>query len=235
MMVTPHIVVGIQARTSSSRFPGKVLELISGKPVIEWVVSNCQLSGFEVFVLTSNHPSDNELVEFLAHKKIKFFRGDLNDVLSRFLNFMETYAIDKIIRISADSPLIHPSIIEKLGKVAKKFPEYDLVTNVYPRTYPKGQSVEIISKKSLQSIDSLDLPRKSKEHVTSYFYEHPTDFKIHNVRNEHNLESLNLCVDEPSDLQKIQKYVTSEKLDKKVIPLPWDNFSKSISESIILR
>jgi spore coat polysaccharide biosynthesis protein SpsF (cytidylyltransferase family) len=148
---------------------------------------------------------------------------------------METYAIDKIIRISADSPLIHPSIIEKLGKVAKKFPEYDLVTNVYPRTYPKGQSVEIISKQSLQLINKLNLPQKNKENVTSYFYEYPTDFKIHNVRNEHNLELLNLCVDEPSDLQKIQKYVTSEKLDKRVIPLPWDNFSKSISESIILR
>ena len=235
MMATPHIVVGIQARTSSNRFPGKVLELISDKPVIEWVVSNCQLSGFEVFVLTSNHPSDNELVEFLAHKKIKFFRGDLNDVLSRFLNFMETYAIDKIIRISADSPLIHPSIIEKLGRVAKKFPEYDLVTNVYPRTYPKGQSVEIISKQSLKSIDNLDLSRNNKEHVTSYFYEHPRDFKIHNVRNEHNLESLNLCVDQPSDLQKIQKYVASERLDKKTILLPWDDFSKSISKSNILR
>jgi spore coat polysaccharide biosynthesis protein SpsF (cytidylyltransferase family) len=122
-----------------------------------------------------------------------------------------------------------------VAEESRNFPEYDLITNVYPRTYPKGQSVEIISKKSLQSIDSLDLPRKSKEHVTSYFYEHPTDFKIHNVRNEHNLQSLNLCVDEPSDLQKIQKYVTSEKLDKRVIPLPWDNFSKSISESIILR
>ena len=53
--------------------------------------------------------------------------------------------------------------------------------------------------------------------------------------NEHNLESLNLCVDQPSDFQKIQKYVTSERLDKKTILLPWDDFSKSISESIILR
>ncbi len=234
-MVTPNIVVGVQARTSSLRFPGKVLELISGKPVIEWVVNYCQLSGFEVYVLTSDDPSDDELVNFLTHKNIKFFRGDLNDVLSRFLNFSEKYSIDKIIRISADSPLIHPSIIKKLAKQAKKFPEFDLITNVYPRTYPRGQSVEIISKKSLQSISKFDLPQKNKEHVTSYFYEHPTDFKIYNVRNDNNLQSLNLCVDEPSDLQKIQKYVISEKIDKRVMPLTWNYLSKSICKSIILR
>jgi spore coat polysaccharide biosynthesis protein SpsF len=106
---------------------------------------------------------------------------------------------------------------------------------VYPRTYPKGQSVEVISKQSLQVINELDLSKENREHVTSYLYEHPIDFKIHNVRNEQNLESFNLCVDEPSDLQKIQKYVTSEKLDERATPLPWDNFSKSISESTILR
>jgi len=235
MLVTPNTVVGVQARTSSSRFPGKVLELISGKPLIEWVISNCQLSGFEVFVLTSNHPSDNELVSFLVQKNINYYRGDLNDVLSRFLNLMETNSIDKIIRISADSPLIHPGVIKKVAEESRNFPEYDLITNVYPRTYPKGQSVEVISKQSLQVINELDLSKENREHVSSYFYEHPMDFKIQNVRNEQNLESFNLCVDEPSDLQKIQKYVTSEKLDERAIPLPWDNFSKSISESTILR
>jgi spore coat polysaccharide biosynthesis protein SpsF (cytidylyltransferase family) len=160
MLVTPNTVVGIQARTSSSRFPGKVLELISGKPVIEWVINNCQLSGFEVFVLTSNHPSDNELVSFLVQENINYYRGDLNNVLSRFLNFMETNSIDKIIRISADSPLIHSGIIKKVAEDSRSFPEYDLITNVYPRTYPKGQSVEVISKQSLQVINELDLSRE---------------------------------------------------------------------------
>jgi spore coat polysaccharide biosynthesis protein SpsF (cytidylyltransferase family) len=148
---------------------------------------------------------------------------------------METNSIDKIIRISADSPLIHPGIIKKLAEESRNFPEYDLITNVYPRTYPKGQSVEVISKQSLKVINELDLSKANREHVTSYLYEHPIDFRIHNVRNEQNLESLNLCVDKPTDLQKIQKYVTSEKLDERAIPLPWNNFSKSISESTILR
>jgi spore coat polysaccharide biosynthesis protein SpsF len=235
MLVTANTVVGIQARTSSSRFPGKVLELISGKPLIEWVVSNCQLSGFEVFVLTSNHPSDSDLVSLLVQKNFKYYRGDLNDVLSRFLNFMETNSIDKIIRISADSPLIHPSVIKKVAEESRNFPEYDLITNVYPRTYPQGQSVEVISKQSLKVLNELDLSKENREHVTSYFYEHPIDFRIHNVRNEQNLESFNLCVDEPSDLQRIQKYVTSEKLDEIATPLPWNNFSKSICESTILK
>jgi spore coat polysaccharide biosynthesis protein SpsF (cytidylyltransferase family) len=148
---------------------------------------------------------------------------------------METYSIDKIIRISADSPLIHSGIIKKVAEVSRNFPDYDLITNTFPRTYPKGQSVEVISKQSLQVINALDLSKENREHVTSYFYEHPIDFKIHNIKNEKNLEFLNLCVDEPHDLQKIQEYVTAEKLDERALPLSWSNFLKSISESTILK
>jgi spore coat polysaccharide biosynthesis protein SpsF (cytidylyltransferase family) len=51
-------VIGIQARSSSKRFPNKVLAQISGRSIIEWVVMHCKLSGSEVFVLTSTHQSD---------------------------------------------------------------------------------------------------------------------------------------------------------------------------------
>ena len=43
-----------------------------------------------------------------------------------------------------DSPLIDYKLINKAIKISKKYNKYDIITNVYPRTFPQGQSVEII-------------------------------------------------------------------------------------------
>ena len=48
------------------------------------------------------------------------------------------------VRINGDSPLIDPKLIDKAIKISKKKKGYDIITNVFPRTFPKGQSVEVI-------------------------------------------------------------------------------------------
>jgi spore coat polysaccharide biosynthesis protein SpsF (cytidylyltransferase family) len=231
-----NTVIGIQARTSSKRFPKKVLAPISGKPMIEWVINRCLLIGLQVFVLISDEASDDELAHVLKNKNIDFFRGHLSDVFLRYLEFLEeNEGIKKIVRINADSPLVHPDVISKVISEGEKFPDYDLITNTFPRTYPKGQSVEVISQRALKAISKVALSPHNKEHITSYFYENSADFKIHNIQNAHNLSSINLCVDEPLDLVKIQEFVKAQKLDCGLKPASWENFSKSIIESNLLK
>jgi spore coat polysaccharide biosynthesis protein SpsF (cytidylyltransferase family) len=221
-------VIGIQARSSSKRFPNKVLAQISGHPIIEWVVMNCKLSGCEVFVLTSTDQSDDALVGFLEEKNISFYRGDLDNVLLRFLNFMNEQDVQKVLRVSADSPLIHPAIIERILLSAKKSPEYDVITNVFPRTFPKGQSVEWLSKVAIESISGLSLSTENKEHLTSYFYANPSKFKIKNLENEQDISSINLCVDSPLDLLRLQELVDICKFNFGFEGLSWQAFSDSI-------
>ena len=228
MKMKSNTVIGIQARTSSKRFPNKVMAQISGHPIIEWVVNHCKLSGCEVFVLTSTDPSDDEFVGFLEEKSISFYRGDLDNVLLRFLNFMNEKDIQKVLRVSADSPLIHPAVIEKILVAANISSEYDVITNVFPRTFPKGQSVELLSKFAIESISRLSLSIENKEHISSYIYANSNEFKIRNIENQKDISAINLCVDTPEDLARLQEIVDLCNFNLEFEGMSWQTFSNSI-------
>jgi spore coat polysaccharide biosynthesis protein SpsF len=224
-------VIAIQARVSSKRFPRKVLEKINGRTLIECVIERCTDTGFQVFVLTSDDLTDDPLEELLSHKKYSYYRGSLNDVRARYLNFMRKENINQVVRISADSPLIHPDVISQMISSAKDFIGYDIVTNIFPRTYPRGQSVEIVSRTAFESIRDIPLSEYDKENVTSYFYQNFSKYKIKNFSNVQNLSKVNLCVDTQLDLTKINNFTNSQQLDIFSNKLSWNKFSELITES----
>ena len=77
----------IQARMSSSRFPGKVLEPLAGLPMIVYMARRARRARLldEVVVVTSTDASDDAMVDALAAHAVPCFRGDLQDVLRRVL------------------------------------------------------------------------------------------------------------------------------------------------------
>ncbi len=221
-------VIGIQARMSSVRFPGKVLAKLQGKTIIEHVVNACLKLDFPCFVLTSKEPTDDSLVTFLKYNKIDFYRGDLNNVFSRFKNFSKEFDFDEIVRISADSPLLHHEVIKKV--FSQKLSESDIVTNTFPRSFPKGESVEKLSLFAMEKMEKVKLSKSHLEHVTSYMYENPVDFQITNVSNEIDLSHLSLCVDTPADLFRIDMMLGELGISLKDGLPEWKIFSQLISE-----
>ena len=166
----------------------------------------------QVVVSTSNKKSDEQLVKYLK-KKIEYFRGSLNNVALRLLNTAKKYKSKNFIRISGDSPLIDHKIINKAIKLSKKFYKADLITNLNPRTYPKGQSVELIKTsiihKNINKFNSFD-----KEHVTPFFYRNKKKFKVINFKNNKIYELNNFSVDTMKDLKRIKKYFKYKELTK---------------------
>nr|MBA3405917.1 hypothetical protein [Gemmatimonadaceae bacterium] len=81
-----RVVAVVQARTLSSRLPGKVLAPIGDVTMIERMIR--QLRGAktldEIVIATSDDGSDDELAGMLAAVGVKVFRGDLEDVLGRY-------------------------------------------------------------------------------------------------------------------------------------------------------
>lgn len=201
----------IQARSNSKRFKSKILYPIYGIPLIQHVINKVNKSKKikELVVSTSKQKTDNELVNYLNSKKINFFRGSLNNVALRLYETAKKYNSKYFIRISGDSPLIDYRILNKAINLYKKSNDVDLITNVYPRTYPKGQSVEIIKnsiiKKNLRKFSLFD-----KEHVTTFFYKNAKNFKIKNLRSKKKYSFKNLSVDTIKNLNNIIK-----KFDKK--------------------
>ena len=203
----------IQARSSSKRFKNKVLHSIKNKQLILHVVDSIKKSKkiSTIIVATSNLKSDDNLVKLLKSKKIKIFRGGLKNVALRLSRAAQKYKIKNFLRVSGDSPVIDYKIIDKAIRLFNKYPNYDLITNVFPKTFPSGQSVEIINTqilfKSLKKMNSLE-----KEHVTLYFYNNYKKFLIKNFRNTGYYDKKNNCsVDKISDLKKIIKILNEKK------------------------
>src|SRR5688572_16969036 len=99
--------VFIQARMSSSRFPGKVMVDLHGKPIIRHLIDQMQqVKGIDqIVVLTSHENSDDILVDYLERSAQPVFRGDLENVYARFKQALQVYPCDFFVRLCADSPL----------------------------------------------------------------------------------------------------------------------------------
>jgi len=198
----------IQARTSSARFPKKILTRIYGKTIIEHVVLKIKKSKKikTLIVATSANKSDDMLVDHLKQKNIDYFRGSLKNVALRLLQVALKYKQKYFIRISGDSPLIDYKIINRSINLLKKKRKVDILTNVFPRTFPSGQSVEIINanslKKNLKKMSKFDL-----EHVTTYFYKNSHMFLIKNFKTKLNNNNIKLSIDTKQDLKVILKKI----------------------------
>ena len=196
----------IQARSNSRRFKNKALHLIYGIPLIQHVVNRIKKSKeiSKIIVSSSFKKSDDQLISYLKKNKIKFFRGDLENVALRLYKTANMNKAKYFARISGDSPMIDPKLIDKAIKMSKKTKGYDIITNVFPRTFPKGQSVEVIKtftlKKNLKKFSKVD-----KVHVTKFFYKNSKKFNIKNfVLNKKNKE-VKMSIDTKKDLKVILK------------------------------
>ena len=118
---------------------------------------------------------------------------------------------DAFVRINGDSPLIDPAIIDQSVNIFQNG-KYDLVTNVFPRSFPVGQSVEIIKFITFEKVYQRMSQPEEFEHVTKYFYNHPDDYRIYNLTNETDLSHYRLVVDTPEDLYRIRKII--DKMDR---------------------
>jgi spore coat polysaccharide biosynthesis protein SpsF len=203
------MLVIIQARTSSKRFPKKVLYKINFIPLIIRVVNNVLKSNLvsNLIIATSKERTDDRLVRLIKKFNINFYRGSLHNVALRMLKVAQKNNAKYFIRISGDSPLIDYKIINRAIKTFKKNKNIDMVTNIFPKTYPSGQSVEIIKTKILKD-NILKFNLNEKEHVTTYFYSNNKKFKIINFKNSANSfkNSPKLSIDYKSDIKKIKKY-----------------------------
>ena len=199
----------IQSRLNSKRLPKKALIKIFNYSLIEHVFLRLKKSKLisQIVICISNKKIDDRLAEILKSKKIPFMRGDLKNVANRLLMVAKRKKVESFVRISGDSPLIDYEVVDNLIKIYNKNKrEADIFTNIFPRTFPSGQSVEIIKVKVLK--DNIKYFKHSeKEHVTEFFYKNSTKFKIKNMINKNKIYKLNnkLSIDTLDDLKFLKK------------------------------
>lgn len=191
----------IQARMSSQRFPGKSLYRVQGKPMLQFLVeslSHCKrLDG--VVVATSVEASDDSIAAFCLASKINCFRGPLDDVAGRFLLASETVGCDAFVRVNGDSPLLDYRLVDRGLKLFLSG-EYDVVTNVLKRTFPKGESIEVVRTSVFSDACARMSSSDEREHVTRYFYNNSDMFKIINFESGYDYGNVQLSVDSSDEM-----------------------------------
>lgn len=196
----------IQARMSSTRFPGKVLAPVAGRPLIARVIDRVAqaLDLDRIVVATSTDPSDDPLAAYVRTLGVHVVRGPLDDVVARFRVALDAYPCAWLLRICGDSPLQDAAILRTILSHADRT-DVDLVTNIYPRTFPKGQSAELINTATFRRLDVASLSRGEREHVTAAFYKAPSRFTIINVASpDAQLAHTSLAIDTVEDLRRLE-------------------------------
>ena len=109
----------IQARINSSRLPNKILkDFFRGKSILEIQIEKLLTLKLPIIVATTNNVLDDEIVFFCKKNKIKYFRGDENNVLKRFVDLIKINNFQYVLRVCSDNPFIDLNLIKTLTEFA---------------------------------------------------------------------------------------------------------------------
>lgn len=217
----------IQARMGSSRFPGKMLEKINGKFIIQLVLEQVSKSKVKEIILATTISSlDDELALQVVNLGYKVFRGNENDVLDRYYQSAILNKAKTIMRITGDCPLIDPMII---NLAIDNYKECDYCSNIHPPSYPDGMDIEIFSFETLENAWQNAKKKSEREHVTPYIWENPKLFKLKNFGNHVDKSGIRITIDTKEDLlaiKEIIKHIGDKKINLKNILEVIDNNPK---------
>lgn len=171
-----RVVALIQARMASQRLPGKVLEPIQGKPMLQRVIERAKKARQldKIVVCTTTNPEDDAIAALCDHLRVMRYRGEDADVLARLCGAARAHHADVVVRLTGDCPLLDPMIVDRMVAL------YVEQKVEYVRHAPDGFDVEVLSRSLLgrtrAAVDRCDPDDQARyrEHPTSYLIDHPT-------------------------------------------------------------
>lgn len=196
----------LQARMSSTRFPGKVLAALLGEPMIVRQIERLKRSEMidHLVVATSQDASDNSLVQELVARGVDVRRGPLDDVVQRFDSVVAEYSPSTIVRLTADCPLADPIIVDDVIRAHLEVGA-DFSSNTIHPTYPDGLDAECVSAAAWSHLTTLSLSPREREHVTLRFHGRDHRFSVNSVTQPTNRSNLRWTVDLVEDLEFVRE------------------------------
>jgi spore coat polysaccharide biosynthesis protein SpsF len=195
----------LQARTSSSRLPGKVLMPLLGEPMILRQIERLRRARrIDALTLaTSTDPSDDELARVVSSAGVAVHRGSLDDVLARFIGAATPFSPRWIVRLTGDCPLADPELIDRLIEETQDA-DADYGSTALNPTFPDGLDAEIVRFDALERIATEARTTAEREHVTLAIHRDPARFRLHGTSGTPDLSGLRWTVDEPRDFAFVE-------------------------------
>ncbi len=195
-----HVAI-IQARLGSSRFPGKTLERLYDKSLLEHILERVRATRQvqAIVVATTLAPSDDPLARVTEHLRVGLFRGSETNVLERFHGAAMRFGAEVIVRVTADDPFKDPEVIDQ-GIQLLHAGNYDYCSNTLKPSFPEGIDIEVFRVSALDRAFREARLDSEKEHVTPYVWKHPEIFRLHNFSYPEDLSHLRWTIDYENDL-----------------------------------
>jgi spore coat polysaccharide biosynthesis protein SpsF len=200
----------VQARTGSTRLPGKVLRDVRGRPLLAYLLERLEHAVLidDVVVATSDDSSDDDLAELCRTRGVDCHRGPVGDVAGRILGAVRARGLDAFVRLSGDSPLLDQGLVDRAVALLRDTGA-DVATNVHPRTFPHGQSVEAFRTDAFARGYQAMRNDFDIEHASPFFYRNANDFRIAPFEHDPDLSRLRLVVDTQNDLDAFTRIVSA--------------------------
>jgi spore coat polysaccharide biosynthesis protein SpsF len=205
-----RVVAIVQARTGSTRLPGKVLAEIAGVPMLVRTMERARLAKtvHAWMVATTDDPADDAIALLCRARGYAVYRGSTDDVLDRYYRAAIQASAEVIVRLTADCPLLDPVLLDlTVQTFLESRPPADLVVNRLPgaRTYPIGLDVEVVSFPALERAWREATEPNEREHVLPFLYDPPGRFRVLRLDADRDYGDLRWTVDTPQDLEFVRQ------------------------------
>lgn len=211
-----RIIGVIQARTGSTRLPGKVMYPLAGEPVLRHLIRRTRASDRieRVVVATSESRADDVLATVARRVGASVFRGSEVNVLGRIADAVEETNAEAAVRIGGDNPLVHPDQLDVLTtKIAR---EYDYASCKIKHTFPIGLNPDAFTMEAIRLMANRAETDHHREHVAKCFQQHLDALEWANVLAEEVFEEafiesvpdfpqLRLTLDESKDYRLLSR------------------------------
>jgi spore coat polysaccharide biosynthesis protein SpsF len=187
----------------STRLPGKILQTIAGRPLLEHILSRLSRLRHpaQVVVATASSPRDDVVAQFCSARSVDCFRGSEDDVLARYYECARERRFDHVVRLTADNPFTD---IEEIDRLI----DFHLAGG-YDFSYsfeqlPVGVGAEIFTFVALERSFAEGHAPHHREHVDEYILENRSAFRTASmtVPEAKRRPDLRLTVDTEEDLRK---------------------------------
>jgi spore coat polysaccharide biosynthesis protein SpsF (cytidylyltransferase family) len=202
MEATMTLVAIVQARMGSTRLPGKALRPLRGQPLLNHVLDRiASVPCVEaVIVATTLLPEDDAVASLALSRGVLAQRGPVDDVLARFILAARRLDPRHIMRVTADCPLLDPSVCSRLWDLhLQSGADYSATA----QDFAEGLDCEIITREALERSDREARLPSEREHVTLYVRNHPELFRISYLHNGVDDSRYRITVDEPADFEVV--------------------------------
>lgn len=122
----------IPARWASTRFPGKPLALIAGRPLIAHVIERASLAErLDVVIVATDDDRIRKTVEALG-VRVVMTRAEHPSGTDRVAEAVQATGAHVVVNIQGDEPLLDPALVDQLAAILVNEPEWDMATAATP-------------------------------------------------------------------------------------------------------